>query len=719
MKNLNLFVLSLLSIMLFASCDKLEDILGNENNVFEEGCSLAKLDLSNYPEWQSGIINDEKTFFIIKQDSLTNGYVGYINNTESNNNGVALYYDENFSITEFISSNMACYFHRDTENMSDIVIFANNESYIIEDVPFQETVSELHNVKTRSIDWMDIINKGAKGLKETFDMLGKIETFQNFLAGEDKSTINNILEDLATSGQISNKPLLALLIMGGFESLDNAKDELQRAGEKMCLGDCEVRIQRVDKIGKQKYKLQLIVSGFSSLPTLSNRTDEKYVVYTGIALRKGWEHVTYSKNDFKTSELLVTKDGICEPIEIELPENSTYYAVPYLLPTKRGKYFYKSYIKHGDVEKLAYFDGYIKNKEQTFYEIYEDDIRFVCYVTAVIEELEKDIIEWGIYTSKDNSMFEGDYNYYPSSWNRLEEEVRMEFTLPLSSFDSTNGITGKRNIKVGIYKKHKLANGSIYFSYGELEDFELECDLSTERKALIEFYNATNGEKWNNNTNWCSNEPIEKWYGITVDETNSVMSIKLDGNNLTGENVYVDLSQFKKLKEFNVNDNPMGSFLITGNNLLSEIELKNVATNRIHVEDIHSVIIDCPNLCELSGNCTILKVQNCNFGDNHTPFSGISATDVTIYNCKMHSCGQSSEVLTFESSSTYDTWYCKTSKKLNIINSYCSTICGGDFNNGTIINLQNATLWRSNWDEESRVTLTCTITGAGWDNLFH
>ena len=32
MKNLNLFVLSLLSIMLLTSCDQLEDIFGNENN---------------------------------------------------------------------------------------------------------------------------------------------------------------------------------------------------------------------------------------------------------------------------------------------------------------------------------------------------------------------------------------------------------------------------------------------------------------------------------------------------------------------------------------------------------------------------------------------------------------------------------------------------------------------------------------------------------------
>ena len=37
-----------------------------------------------------------------------------------------------------------------------------------------------------------------------------------------------------------------------------------------------------------------------------------------------------------------------------------------------------------------------------------------------------------------------------------------------------------------------------------------------ERKILIEFYNATNGPEWKNNTNWCSEEPLSQWYGIQV-----------------------------------------------------------------------------------------------------------------------------------------------------------------------------------------------------------
>ena len=37
-----------------------------------------------------------------------------------------------------------------------------------------------------------------------------------------------------------------------------------------------------------------------------------------------------------------------------------------------------------------------------------------------------------------------------------------------------------------------------------------------EREALIEFYKATGGDNWGNNTNWCSEKPVGEWLGISV-----------------------------------------------------------------------------------------------------------------------------------------------------------------------------------------------------------
>ena len=56
-----------------------------------------------------------------------------------------------------------------------------------------------------------------------------------------------------------------------------------------------------------------------------------------------------------------------------------------------------------------------------------------------------------------------------------------------------------------------------------------------DRAVLIEFYNATDGPNWADNTNWLSDEPLGEWYGVVVDDTGRVMELKLEDNQLTGE----------------------------------------------------------------------------------------------------------------------------------------------------------------------------------------
>ena len=62
--------------------------------------------------------------------------------------------------------------------------------------------------------------------------------------------------------------------------------------------------------------------------------------------------------------------------------------------------------------------------------------------------------------------------------------------------------------------------------------------LDAERQALIDLYNATGGDNWKNNTNWCSDKPVSEWYGVTcgnmVSNYGQVTSIYLDYNNLVG-----------------------------------------------------------------------------------------------------------------------------------------------------------------------------------------
>ncbi|MCE2423100.1 MAG: hypothetical protein J4G03_07330 [Gemmatimonadetes bacterium] len=48
------------------------------------------------------------------------------------------------------------------------------------------------------------------------------------------------------------------------------------------------------------------------------------------------------------------------------------------------------------------------------------------------------------------------------------------------------------------------------------------------------FYGATDGEKWNDNTNWLTDEPLGDWYGVSTDAQGNVLALDLGDNALTG-----------------------------------------------------------------------------------------------------------------------------------------------------------------------------------------
>ena len=69
-------------------------------------------------------------------------------------------------------------------------------------------------------------------------------------------------------------------------------------------------------------------------------------------------------------------------------------------------------------------------------------------------------------------------------------------------------------------KKEKFAVDNV-----ESIDFRSKEDDETEvRKALIEFYQALDGDNWPHKDNWCSEKPIDEWYGV-----NSLSGSHVDG----------------------------------------------------------------------------------------------------------------------------------------------------------------------------------------------
>jgi Leucine-rich repeat (LRR) protein len=75
--------------------------------------------------------------------------------------------------------------------------------------------------------------------------------------------------------------------------------------------------------------------------------------------------------------------------------------------------------------------------------------------------------------------------------------------------------------------------------------------------ALVDLYNATNGTSWRVSTNWLvQGQPIQNWYGISVDGQGRVSIINLSSNNLQGS-LPTTMSNWTNLINLNLKNNQL------------------------------------------------------------------------------------------------------------------------------------------------------------------
>ena len=113
-------------------------------------------------------------------------------------------------------------------------------------------------------------------------------------------------------------------------------------------------------------------------------------------------------------------------------------------------------------------------------------------------------------------------------------------TFQLASGDSLIGEFGNNSLHP------RFINGEIVWQFESTRKFDLkdvksvefittEQSLARTREALVDFYKAMDGDHWRNNTNWCSDKPLDEWYGIMTNNRPYVWYLGLENNNLKGE----------------------------------------------------------------------------------------------------------------------------------------------------------------------------------------
>ena len=87
------------------------------------------------------------------------------------------------------------------------------------------------------------------------------------------------------------------------------------------------------------------------------------------------------------------------------------------------------------------------------------------------------------------------------------------------------------------------------FFLADIDSIKTIIDQGTaqsDRAALIAFYKATDGSNWKNNTNWCSDKPLNEWFGVSTNTEGRVIKLILRENNLNGP-ISSGLGQMTKL----------------------------------------------------------------------------------------------------------------------------------------------------------------------------
>ncbi len=220
----------------------------------------------------------------------------------------------------------------------------------------------------------------------------------------------------------------------------------------------------------------------------------------------------------------------------------------------------------------------------------------------------------------------GEYKYYPM--NKIANEESFDAILG-NNYTFTMPTVNGTNVSYQWFKNDEAIPGATGLTYtittaqnSDLGDYTCKAssplipDLTidrntihlygavnpTDKNALLDLYNSTDGNNWIDHTNWNTNEPVYTWYGITM-VGDRVTEINLSDNDLNGTlpSSMGNLSSLKKLNIFNSNGYFSGKML-SGN---IPPELGNL--NNLEYLDLayHSLSGNIPP--EL-GNCSALEV---------------------------------------------------------------------------------------------------------------
>lgn len=222
-----------------------------------------------------------------------------------------------------------------------------------------------------------------------------------------------------------------------------------------------------------------------------------------------------------------------------------------------------------------------------------------------------------IDTASDAPVFNIMRNSFGSVRLRTSDNVQLtetnatEFHFVVAPQTFAKGITveitgivnGQKQVIRKQTSKSVTVTRSVISSFAAVDaDAELELEGPTDWDILVALYDATNGDNWTNNDNWCTDKPLSEWYGVTMDYYNEkVILLNLSDNNLTG--TIPEEIENLDLSTLNLSNNQLTGEMPASIGNVSTLYYLNIANNKL-TGSIPSELGKLANLeyCYLFGN---------------------------------------------------------------------------------------------------------------------
>ena len=113
--------------------------------------------------------------------------------------------------------------------------------------------------------------------------------------------------------------------------------------------------------------------------------------------------------------------------------------------------------------------------------------------------------------------------------------------------------------------------------------------------ALTKLYSATSGDNWRDRTNWLSEQPLQYWKGVHINEEGRIVELRLGGNNLSGQ-IPPELGNLSRLERLELYDNQLTGTIPSELGNLSKLERLSIENNQL----TGSIPFQLSNLTELT-----------------------------------------------------------------------------------------------------------------------